>query len=262
MGTAGLWKMLMLTWSYENDLAIPINDEKRDFVGGLSRLFKVGFSKKLRKMDYSSLYPSIQLAHEVFPSCDITHVMKSLLKYFHSERFKAKNLAKKYGKAGDKQMKSFYDRKQLPLKIFINSMFGALGAPTAFNWAEMDVAEGITARARQYLRIMVKFFMAKGLGFNSKDFAGIDNEWLKSIGGIRQNFKPVMTFAASKIEENKNILKESAPDQQFNPGAFLDDSIAVTTDKTTRMKKMLQTNAQLETQQQAQEQLDGNSEEQ
>ena len=102
----------------------------------------------------------------------------------------------------------------------------------------------------------------KGLGFNSKDFAGIDNEWLKSIGGIRQNFKPVMTFAASKIEENKNILKESAPDQQFNPGAFLDDSIAVTTDKTTRMKKMLQTNAQLETQQQAQEQLDGNSEEQ
>lgn len=162
MGTAGLWKMLMFTWSYENDLAIPLNDEKRDFTGGLSRLYKVGFSKKLRKMDYSSLYPAIQLAHDVFPSVDITGVMKSLLKYFHSERFKAKNLAKKFGKEGNNQMKSFYERKQLPLKIFINSMFGALGAPTAFNWAEVDASEGITCRARQYLRLMVKFFMKKG----------------------------------------------------------------------------------------------------
>lgn len=162
MGTAGLWKMLMFTWSYENGLAIPLNDQKRDFVGGLSRLYKVGFSKKLRKADYSSLYPAVQLAHDVFPSVDITGVMKSLLKYFHSERFRAKDLAKKFGKEGNSQMKSFYERKQLPLKIFINSMFGALGAPTAFNWAEVDASEGITCRARQYLRLMVKFFMKKG----------------------------------------------------------------------------------------------------
>jgi len=162
MGTAGLWKMLMFTWSYENGLAIPLNDQKRDFVGGLSRLYKVGFSKKLRKADYSSLYPAVQLAHDVFPTVDITGVMKSLLKYFHSERFRAKDLAKKFGKEGNSQMKSFYERKQLPLKIFINSMFGALGAPTAFNWAEVDASEGITCRARQYLRLMVKFFMKKG----------------------------------------------------------------------------------------------------
>ena len=51
MGTAGLWKMLMLTWSFEHNLAIPIADVKRDFVGGLSRLLSVGYSKKLRKMD-------------------------------------------------------------------------------------------------------------------------------------------------------------------------------------------------------------------
>ena len=162
MGTAGLWKMLMLTWSYENDLAIPANDVKRDFVGGLSRLYKVGFSKRLRKLDYNSLYPAIQLAHDVFPSCDITGVLKSFLKYFHTERFRAKKLSKKYGKEGNAQLEQLYDRKQLPLKIFINSMFGALGAPTSFNWAEMDISEGITCRARQYLRLMVRFFSKKG----------------------------------------------------------------------------------------------------
>jgi DNA polymerase elongation subunit (family B) len=174
MGTAGLWKLLMLAWSYEKGLAVPLNDTKREFVGGLSRLLKVGFSKDLRKMDFDSLYPAIQLAHDVFPSVDVSGVMKSFLKYFHSERFKAKDLAKKYGKEGNKQLESLYKRKQLPLKIFINSMFGALGAPNAFQWAEMDVAEGITCRARQYLRLMVKFFMKKGYTPTVLDTDGVN----------------------------------------------------------------------------------------
>lgn len=174
MGTAGLWKMLMLTWSYENNLAVPVADEKRDFVGGLSRLLKVGYSINLRKMDFNSLYPAIQLAHDVFPTCDVTGVLKSLLKYFHSERFKAKDLASKYKKEGNKTLESKFKRKQLPLKIFINSMFGALGAPFAFPWAEMDVAEGITCRARQYLRLMVRFFTKKGYTATVLDTDGVN----------------------------------------------------------------------------------------
>ena len=38
MGTATLWKMLMLAWSYHLGLAIPAKESKRPFVGGLSRL--------------------------------------------------------------------------------------------------------------------------------------------------------------------------------------------------------------------------------
>ena len=174
MGTAGLWKMIMITWSYENNLALPTQDGKRDFVGGLSRLLKVGFSKNLRKMDFNSLYPAIQLAHDIFPSVDITGVMKSLLKYFHSERFKAKDLAKQYKKQGNYQLESLYKRKQLPLKIFINSMFGALGAPNAFPWAEINISEQITCTARQYLRLMVKFFIKKGYQPTVLDTDGVN----------------------------------------------------------------------------------------
>lgn len=162
MGTAGYWKLLMSGWSYLNNLAIPNPEPKRDFVGGLSRLLLVGFSKLLTKADFSSLYPAIQLAHDVFPSVDITGAMKSLLKYFHSERFKAKGLQEDYAKKGDKQMAAFYKRKQLPLKIFINSMYGALTAPHAFPWGEFDKGEQVTCSGRQYLRIMVKFFMDRG----------------------------------------------------------------------------------------------------
>jgi DNA polymerase elongation subunit (family B) len=51
--------------------------------------------------------------------------------------------------------------KQLPIKIFINSMFGALSAPQVFAWGDMYMGEQITCTGRQYLRQMIKFFMKK-----------------------------------------------------------------------------------------------------
>ena len=93
MGTATLWKMLMLAWSYHLGLAVPAKESKRPFVGGLSRLVKTGYSTNVLKLDFSSLYPSIQLVHEVFPKCDITEAMKGMLKYFRDTRIKYKNLA-------------------------------------------------------------------------------------------------------------------------------------------------------------------------
>jgi len=161
MGTATLWKMVMLAWSYKNGLAIPRKEEKRNFVGGLSRLLKVGYSKDVLKLDYSSLYPSIQLVHDVFPECDITGAMKGLLTYFRNSRIMYKNLAAEY-KNIDKKKSTSFDRKQLPIKIFINAFFGSLSAPHVFPWGDIDMGEQITCTGRQYLRQMLKFFEKRG----------------------------------------------------------------------------------------------------
>ena len=161
MGTATLWKMLMLAWSYKNNLAIPAKQSKTDFVGGLSRLLKVGYSKNVLKLDFSSLSPSIQLVHDVFPDCDVTGAMKGMLKYFRDTRIKYKQLAEEYYET-DKKKSESYSNKQLPIKIFINSMFGALSAPQVFAWGDMYMGEQITCTGRQYLRQMIKFFMTKG----------------------------------------------------------------------------------------------------
>ena len=161
MGTATLWKMLMLAWSYKHGLAIPEKQSKTDFVGGLSRLLKVGYSKNVLKLDFSSLYPSIQLVHDVFPECDVTGAMKGMLKYFRDTRIKYKQLAEEFEKS-DPQKSASYSNKQLPIKIFINSMFGALSAPQVFAWGDMYMGEQITCTGRQYLRQMIKFFMSKG----------------------------------------------------------------------------------------------------
>ena len=161
MGTATLWKMLMLAWSYKHGLAIPAKQSKTDFVGGLSRLLKVGYSKNVLKLDFSSLYPSIQLVHDVFPDCDVTGAMKGMLKYFRDTRIKYKQLAEQYYET-DKKKSESYGNKQLPIKIFINSMFGALSAPQVYAWGDMYMGEQITCTGRQYLRQMIKFFMTKG----------------------------------------------------------------------------------------------------
>jgi DNA polymerase elongation subunit (family B) len=175
MGTATLWKIIMLAWSYENNLAIPAKDEKRAITGGLSRLLNVGYSKNIVKFDYASLYPSIQLVYDVFPECDVMGVQKSMLKYFRNIRIKYKRLA---GELKDKDPVSaeMYDRKQLPIKIFINAYFGSLSAPQVFPWGDMNMGETITCVGRQCLRMMIMFFMDKGYKPLVMDTDGVNFE--------------------------------------------------------------------------------------
>jgi DNA polymerase elongation subunit (family B) len=161
MGTAGTWRLLMSAWSYENGLAIPDTESKRDFTGGLSRLLEVGYAENVIKLDYAALYPNIQLTWDIIPDLDISGVMKGMLLYIAETRDKYKGLKNEYDERGDKTMADLYDKKQLPLKILANSFFGSFGAPYIFNWGDIDSAEETTCRGRQYLRLMVKHFHEK-----------------------------------------------------------------------------------------------------
>ena len=175
MGTATLWKIIMLAWSYENNLAVPAKDEKRAITGGLSRLLNVGFSKNIVKFDYASLYPSIQLVYDVFPECDVMGVQKSMLKYFRNIRIKYKRLAGELSKTNPVEAE-MYDRKQLPIKIFINAYFGSLSAPQVFPWGDMNMGETITCTGRQCLRMMIMFYEKKGYKPLVMDTDGVNFE--------------------------------------------------------------------------------------
>jgi DNA polymerase I len=180
MGTATLWKIIMLAWSYENNLAIPEKDEKRAITGGLSRLLNVGYAKNIVKFDYASLYPSIQLVYDVFPDCDVMGVQKSMLKYFRNIRIKYKRLAGELAKTNPVEAE-MYDRKQLPIKIFINAYFGSLSAPQVFPWGDMNMGETITCVGRQCLRMMIMFFMKKGYKPLVMDTDGVNFETPEDI---------------------------------------------------------------------------------
>ena len=184
MGTAAIWNLLMLAWSYENNIAIPHCDEYRKFSGGLTRCYKQGYSKRIVKIDYASLYPMIQLTEGVFPIFDITGVMKKMLLYLTTTR----NIFKKMAngdKLNDEEVTllkeidsdvhhkyvvgslsiediAMFKIKQLPIKILNNSLFGALGSGISFNWSDNDCASRITCTGRLHLRHAVSWFKKYG----------------------------------------------------------------------------------------------------
>lgn len=211
MGTATLWKIIMLAWSYENNLAIPLKDEKRPITGGLSRLLSVGYSKNIVKFDYASLYPSIQLVYDVFPECDVMGVQKSMLKYFRNIRIKYKRSAEKL-KDTDPVLSEMFDRKQLPIKIFINAYFGSLSAPHVFPWGDMNKGETITCVGRQCLRMMIMFFMKKGYKPLVMDTDGVNFETpddIESHTYIGKGYNEL-------VEEGKEYTGIKADTAEFN----------------------------------------------
>ena len=188
MGTAGIWKLIMLAWCFENGLAVPATSSNARFTGGLSRLLKTGYVDRIVKLDYNSLYPSIDLTWWVKTSLDVDNIMLYLLGYILTNREKYKDLKAEAGEKADKikemlkdfsgtkeeakalkdEMakwkieKSANDKKQLPLKILANSFFGSYGCPMVFPFGDIDAAEKTTCIGRQCLRLMISHFKSIG----------------------------------------------------------------------------------------------------
>jgi DNA polymerase elongation subunit (family B) len=180
MGTAAIWNLLLTAWSYENDIAIPFSEKKEDFSGGLARCYKVGYSTRIVKIDYSSLYPMLQLTWDIFPMFDITGVIKKMLLYLTTTRNIYKKLANGdklkneeltlleqidhdvYRKLISNEITStdraMFKIKQLPIKILNNSLFGALGSGISFNWSDNVCAARITCCGRLELRHAITWF--------------------------------------------------------------------------------------------------------
>lgn len=188
MGTAGIWKLILLAWCYENTLAVPAFAPSKRFTGGLSRLLKVGYADRVVKLDYNSLYPSIILTWNIGSKLDISNSMLMMLEYVLTQREKYKDL-KGQAENKSKELKnklanfdgteadkhrlkeeiryweaeaSANDKKQLPLKILANSFFGSFGAPDVFPMGDIVCAEKTTCIGRMSLRLMISHFKKIG----------------------------------------------------------------------------------------------------
>ena len=183
MGTAAVWKYIMLTWSYEHGLAIPQLIETKKFTGGLSRLLKAGKIKKQVKLDFNSLYPSIILTFGIRTLVDLQDTMPNLLEYLLTMREHYKDLKKQKGKeirkinekiekCTDKKEReklieeriflqaeeALYDNTQTCIKLICNGFFGSYGSGRPFPHSDIDCAEETTCIGRQSLRLMIHHF--------------------------------------------------------------------------------------------------------
>jgi DNA polymerase elongation subunit (family B) len=162
MGGATVWKLLLSTWTYLNCIAIPNYEEPRDFTGGLLGMVSAGFHQNIVKIDYSSLYPSEFLQHCEIPDIDITGIYKMLVKFGLYTRLDYKNKKNVAKKNKDYANEQYYDKKQLPLKILINSFYGMLGAPNVSPFCHIDSAWHITCSGRQHMRHLIHYFKPRG----------------------------------------------------------------------------------------------------
>lgn len=189
MGTAAIWKYIMLAWSYEHGLAIPELIESKPFTGGLSRLLKVGYVDRIVKLDFNSLYPSIILTFNIKTPVDVMGVMNAILEYILTQREHYKGLKAEAGGKAKKIKKQIEanpnvdnikelkmeqqkyesiatknDKMQLPLKITGNAFFGSYGSGSVFPHSDLVCAEETTCTGRMMLRLMISHFTEK-LGY-------------------------------------------------------------------------------------------------
>lgn len=184
MGTAAIWKYIMATWSYENNLAIPELIERKNFVGGLSRLLVTGYVENIIKLDYNSLYPSIILTHDINTKVDIMGAMSTMLEYILTKREEYKGEKKSADKAVRKisqdiennpnneellnELKKYkskytlFDNMQSAVKVIGNGFFGSYGSGSIFPWSDIFCAEETTCTGRMALRLMIGWFANLG----------------------------------------------------------------------------------------------------
>lgn len=241
MGTAGIWKLIMAAWCYENNLAIPALAPNKSFTGGLSRLLKTGYVKDVAKLDYDSLYPSIMLTWMVASPLDISNSILTMLDYVLSNRELYKGLKKQARKKSDaivelirskltnpllteedkKEMKwksisteiqknnvdltkeeitnllieknkwdaeeASNDRKQQPLKILANSLFGSFGCQAIFPMGYIPSAEKITCIGRMCFRLLTKYCTDLGYTAIVGDTDGINFSLPKNFRYTEEN---------------------------------------------------------------------------
>lgn len=237
MGTAAQWKLLMLAWSYENNLAIPPFGKAGKFTGGLSRLLKTGYVNNVVKLDYNSLYPSIILTWQIKSPQDLQKVLLAFLEYILTQREKYKKLKKIAGKEKERtgemlstlnehdadfhklqleynkwaEEESSNDKKQLPLKIFGNSYFGGTGNPSLFPFSNLTSAEKTTCIGRQCLRLMIKWFSDKGYDpIVGDSFTGDTPLFIKYKDSGLIDIKPISEII------DKNSIKKDALNREYD----------------------------------------------
>src|SRR2546426_4480141 len=149
--------------------SIPEMPMARSFEGGYTDIFFTGVAHNVWHCDIASLYPSVMLQFDCFPTSDRLQIFRHLLTDLRTFRLEAK--------AKMRAEKNPAKQHHLPalqntFKILLNSFYGYLGFAQG-HFADFDAAARVTQIGRDLLKKMIEWLNAHGAQVVEVDTDGI-----------------------------------------------------------------------------------------
>jgi DNA polymerase elongation subunit (family B) len=152
---------IMLRSYLQDGYSVPKGDDAVEFPGAISEGYP-GLYRNVKKLDVQSLYPNIMLQYKINNLVkDPNNNLLNMLEYFTNERIKNKQLAKETGD-------EYYSHLEQTNKVFINSVFGFMGAPR-LNFNDIKLAAKVTEIGRGILSTAMNWAKDKGFRLTSVD---------------------------------------------------------------------------------------------
>jgi len=168
-GNATRINALFLREYFRQRHSIPELPMVRAFEGGYTDIFFAGVTRNVWHCDIASLYPSVMLQFECFPTTDQLQIFRHLLTDLRTFRLEAKARMRA---EKDPAKQHHLQALQNTFKILLNSFYGYLGFAQG-HFADFDAAARVTQIGRDLLRKMIEWLNAHGAQVIEVDTDGI-----------------------------------------------------------------------------------------
>ncbi len=228
-GNATRINALFLREYYRQRHSIPEMPMVRGFEGGYTAIFFTGVARNVWHCDIASLYPSIMLQFDCWPTTDQLQIFRHLLTDLRTFRLEAKASMRA---AKDRSQQQYFHALQNTFKILINSFYGYLGFAQG-HFADFDAAARVTQIGRDLLQKMIDWLNARGAQVIEVDtdgiyfvppadvVAGVGDPVRKTAGSTKEG--PGSPIPATTVEQlRRELAKELPPgievefDEQFD----------------------------------------------
>src|SRR6266516_529454 len=198
--------------------SIPEMPMARAFEGGYTDVFFTGVAHDVWHCDIASLYPSIMLQFDCFPSTDQLQIFRHLLTDLRTFRLEAKS---KMRAEKDAAKQHHLQALQNTFKILLNSFYGYLGFAQG-HFADFDAAARVTQIGRDLLKKMIEWLNAHGAQVIEVDTDGIYFVPPSSAAAVEAGVSPAKskTEAADTAATTDNQIEELQRDlaKELPPG--------------------------------------------
>jgi DNA polymerase, archaea type len=171
-GNATRINALFLREYYRQCHSIPEMPMVRGFEGGYTAIFFTGVARNVWHCDIASLYPSIMLQFDCWPTTDQLQIFRHLLTDLRTFRLEAKAQMQAANKEKNRQRWHHLHALQNTFKILINSFYGYLGFAQG-HFADFDAAARVTQIGRDLLQKMIDWLTSHGAQVIEVDTDGI-----------------------------------------------------------------------------------------